>query len=383
MAGDQVLNRCHRSFLVLRLRLGRVIPGPGDSLRTLRETVVEQPRRARIGGFVMRRILVPLDGSPLAERILADACDLAGHSGELILLHVVRTPISARGVDGFHGKNVTAAAEEYLAARAKELRPLGLTVHTRVVMRADASAAIDEAAAQYNADLIACATHGRGPGGRLVHGGVAWRAIGQSKVPVLVRHITDSESTASDREARPFAIMVPLDGSRFAEKAIPLAERLSLKWGAAIWLARVVEPVSTVAAFGYAAVEVPEDPGAVNEAKRYLDDVAARLRQENGLEVHTYVAGGSTVDALTSLAREQEISHVVMSTHGRSALSRVLLGSVADDLVHKLNLPIILIPALAPGRLEDHEANPIKVVEKASAEVDVHPQGAPAWRLRY
>jgi hypothetical protein len=57
-----------------------------------------------------------------------------------------------------------------------------------------------------------------------------------------------------------------------------------------------------------------------------------------------------------------------MSTHGRTALSRVLLGSVADGHVHELRLPIVLIPALAPGRLEDHEAEPPRFGDAAGVQ---------------
>jgi nucleotide-binding universal stress UspA family protein len=78
----------------------------------------------------------------------------------------------------------------------------------------------------------------------------------------------------------------------------------------------------------------------------------------SGLEgdVHTVTKIGSVVSRLVDFSLKQRISHVVMASHGRTALSRVILGSVADNLIHELRCGIVVIPALAAGRLEEHPA---------------------------
>src|SRR5437764_251138 len=80
-------------------------------------------------------------------------------------------------------------------------------------------------------DFVACATHGRSPLGRLVHGGVAWHALAHSTVPVLLRRIDEKPHYASIF-AEPRKIMVPLDGSELAETALPLAAELAEEWDA-------------------------------------------------------------------------------------------------------------------------------------------------------
>jgi len=305
----------------------------------------------------MCRILVPLDGSEMAEEILPDACDLAGGDGELLLTHIAHTPISPRGVNGFQARNAKSAGERYLLSKAKSLRERGFKVSVHVEMGTDVSAAIDQVAAESGADLIACATHGRGPGGRLVHGGVIWRAIAQSRIPVLIRHFPERPRRNASVDGKKRLVLVPLDGSPFAEKAIPVAEWLARRLNAGICLVRVVEPLPSTVAISY-AVPQPGYEKEVEDAHKYLDQLANRLHQDApALEVESAAYFGTTHESLEKCVEDKGITHIVMSTHGRTALSRVLLGSVADSLVHELSLPVILIPALAPGRLEEHGSN--------------------------
>ena len=145
----------------------------------------------------MRRILVPLDGTPLGEAILADACDLAGHHGELVLLHVVPSPSTNRGTGAFAGRDAVTGSEEYLESVAEPLRARGFMVRKRTEVRANLSAAIDEAAVVCDADMVAIATHGRGPGGRILHGGVAWKALAIAAFPFFCDTWRSTKAAAS------------------------------------------------------------------------------------------------------------------------------------------------------------------------------------------
>jgi nucleotide-binding universal stress UspA family protein len=306
----------------------------------------------------MLNVLVPLDGSSLAETAIPDACDLAGKRGGIVLLHVIRSPNLDRGTDGFRSKSAVEDSNAYLASRAKPLREQGFTVRVRTLVRHDVSAAIDETAITDQVDLVACATHGRGPGGRLIHGSVTWKAVANSPVPVFLRHVEEGPMNSS-QPSKPYRIMVPLDGSAYAEKAILLAGWLSMRWNAPIALVRVVEYPYSPAVYGLTlgSVDFTEE---LTEAKKYLDGIAMDLPSE----VETHAWAGQTVPDLVAFAKENSITHVVMASHGRTAMSRVILGSVADSLIHQLHCPIIVIPALAPGRVENHTLKPLS---KASA----------------
>src|SRR5437588_2715052 len=124
----------------------------------------------------MKRVLVPLDGSTLAESIPPDALRLASPDGEILLVRDAPGPVLGDG----GGHAIHAAFEEadsYLEKKADELKAMGVKAEAKVLGLLDRAWAIDEAARIYHADAIACATHGRSPIGRVARGSVAWRAL--------------------------------------------------------------------------------------------------------------------------------------------------------------------------------------------------------------
>jgi nucleotide-binding universal stress UspA family protein len=127
--------------------------------------------------------------------------------------------------------------------------------------------------------------------------------------------------------------LVPLDGSPLAEKALPLAERLATEWDASLWLLHVVTDP------GKSGVQIMGE----REAAAYLEQVARRLTAEVQIEVRA----GRAVEGVITTVRTLGITDIVMTTHGRTGLSRVLVGTVADELIHRLRCPIVVIPALA------------------------------------
>lgn len=303
----------------------------------------------------MRRVLVPLDGTPLAASILPDARRLAGPDGTLILIRDATVPTRVRGV-GEADIFSLEEAEEFLNATADDLRADGARVETHALVLGDVAYAIDEAAVMYRADAIACATNGRSPMGRLVRGGVTWKTLAHSAVPVLVRNSAPGAAQPRDSSSR--RILVPLDGSMLTESALPLARRLARDWAASVVLARVVPlvPGYAVAPFMYTAA-APDGAAEAREAGSYLDEVAAGMPGDVRRQVLTGVISSALIEAVT----ENGITDVVMASHGRTGLSRVVLGSVADDLIQHLHCPIVVVPALtavrttAPAREEGLE----------------------------
>ena len=135
---------------------------------------------------VVENILIPLDGSQLAEQVLEPAAELAQlMEARLCLLRVVksRSTSADRGAAGLPDKS---EYEGYLERVAARLREHGLQVRTRVVAARHAAEAILEEARVHGADLIALATHGRGGLKRLLHGSVADRLIRGAALPILV-----------------------------------------------------------------------------------------------------------------------------------------------------------------------------------------------------
>ncbi len=290
----------------------------------------------------MRTVVVPLDGTVVAEGILPDARRLAGSHGTLILIHDASI-VPYYGLTYIEDqRQAVRVSRDYLHEVAEKLRGEGVEAQTQTTLVYDAALAVDEVVMKFHADMVAVGTHARGSWGRLFRGSVALRVLTNSPVPVLLRH-TEKDDRVSLQPPEP-RILVPLDGSILAEKALPLAQQLAREWNSAIWLALVVldtavPPRGAELNSTWIADEVIEPQK--REAEAYLREVAAKLQGQ----AHMQVLLGSPVDELVAAAEAWGISDVVLASHGRTGLSRAILGSVADALIQHLNLPIIVIPA--------------------------------------
>jgi nucleotide-binding universal stress UspA family protein len=143
-------------------------------------------------------------------------------------------------------------------------------------------------------------------------------------------------------------LLVPLDGSRLSEHALPLAASIARRAGAALHLVRA-HPPSPVGE-GVAAFATEKAAWAL--AKSYLEEVAGRLEAMTGVRATTRVLDGPVAPTLHEYAVSQIADLVVMSTHGRGPFSLFWLGSVADQLAHRLPMPLLLVrPHDAPVEL--------------------------------
>lgn len=143
------------------------------------------------------------------------------------------------------------------------------------------------------------------------------------------------------------SIYVPLDGSPFAEQALPLAAEIARRSGAMLQVALVHHPVPALAT----ALEVPEIEAQLDQEARareqvYLDGIVERLRATVNIPVTASVLEGPVADALQEHIEKSGADFVAITTHGRGPVSRFWLGSVADQLMRRLHVPILL---LRPG----------------------------------
>jgi nucleotide-binding universal stress UspA family protein len=301
---------------------------------------------------MMQRILVGLDGSALAETILPAVARLAQRlAGEVVLLHVTDVPKDA------HARSSGPAVDEVIASEQRQARAYLEEVAHRLQdatpCRVRMELAVGEAASQMvrhaeraRADLIALATHGHSGLGRWFHGSVAEDVLHTTTTPLLLLR------PVAEKPPAPFELqrlVVPLDGSRFAEAALPVAEELARALGLAIVLLRVVEPVGlafagdplTAAYIDYQSLlEAPR-----GSAEHYLDEVARRLRERAaGVQVTREVLIGSPADAITARGRQQAGSLVVLATHGRTGWRAMLAGSVARRVALQARGPVVVVP---------------------------------------
>lgn len=296
----------------------------------------------------MRKVLVPLDGTVFAESVLPDALRLAGNGGSIVLVRAANWRMYDSTYGEYSIRYSVEVSDEYLAEEAERLAKNNIEVETETIVMRDAAQAIERAAGKFNVDMIAVATHGRSGRDRLVYGSVAWDIVSHAQVPVLLKH-SIPEKAEVEAEVGERRILVPLDKSLLAETALPLAEQLALEQGASLNLITVIPDfamTNTTPIMGLARGDYVHPDELTEDASKYLRRTASTLR----VEAHYEVVDGKAANRIVQVADAWSITDVVMASHGRTGLSRVFVGSVADSLIHHLHCPVIVVPALVASR---------------------------------
>jgi nucleotide-binding universal stress UspA family protein len=294
-----------------------------------------------------RSILVPLDGSPFAEHALPLALAVArrlGASIELVLVHEPsRFPhpsADLRTPDALIAVAVREHGDDYLRGAAERVREATeVPVATRLLEGPVAETLADEAAG-VDAALVVMATHGRGGVSRMWLGSVADALIRRIETPLLL--VRPLEGAAPGPVAHAFRrVLVPLDGSPFAEEIIEPAMALAGTEGVEYHLVQGVYYLNAVGISPEALVP-PVPDYEVEEAPRYLEGVATGMRTR-GAKVVTHVdVNEPPARALLRYVEEQKVDLVAMATHGRSGVRRLALGSVADKVLRASPVPVLL-----------------------------------------
>jgi len=140
-------------------------------------------------------------------------------------------------------------------------------------------------------------------------------------------------------------IMVPLDGSQIAECVIPHIEVIAKKTAAKVELVSVIEPLD-IPTRGQIAISDDDirqiDAEGKKEAGKYLNQVSDRLTKA-GIKTDTVILSGKAADRLVRYAVNNGIDLIIMATHGRSGISRLFWGSVAEKILRATDIPVLLI----------------------------------------
>ncbi|MEJ7652410.1 MAG: universal stress protein [Chloroflexia bacterium] len=305
---------------------------------------MDQREQAATGVSTLR-VLASLDGSLLAEKALPFAEALAREGdGTLILTRAVLAH-SLPGVDAADAQRTAVSeAEDYLEKVAATLSERGITTET-AVPHDEAGRGIVEEARLRRADLIVMSTHGRGGLGRWVYGSVAEAVLAASTVPVMLVRAWVVEVEPSRLTQKP-CILTPLDGSAFAEGALPTAHRFCDAFGEELVILRVaLRPDLVFGPDRLLQSELAQELATnTADATEYLRVLAARLAEE-GESAPTYELhpDGVTSD-IAQAAREHGAAMVVMTTHAHTGVNRILIGSVAGGVVRDGDLPLVLVP---------------------------------------
>jgi len=297
----------------------------------------------------LERLLVPLDGSQLAECVLPAAASLAQHlHSRLTLLHVMErfAPATVHG-----DRHLTSAEEAEAHLRAVEARcPPGTRVdrHVHPNEEGDVAKSIIEHAADLGADLIILSTHGGGGARRVLFGSVAQQVLRGGTRPVLLIRPRDATGTGAIGPWAPRSILLPLDGSPSSLAALPIARVVAAAYAAELHLLRVVPTLATITGERASAARLIPTATAASldieeeEARKDLEAIASGIRAE-GLDVRAVVSRGEPAQGVLDGALRANADLVIMATHGRAGLDAVFSGSVASRIAGKFPGPLLLV----------------------------------------
>ena len=308
---------------------------------------------------MFKRILLPLDSSPLAECVLPHLVSISRICEPEVQLMRVSEPFGVtarlRMIDPVDWQIRKAEAESYLSTIAERLENVGLRVITHLY-DGRPSEQIIEVAHSWNADLILMSSHGQS-------GISPWNVSSVVQQVILRAHrslmiVRAYQPVTADLTAMHYRkIFLPLDGSQRAEMPLALAESLAHAHGSEILAAHVVRqpelPRRTSAS--------QEDLLLVNqlternraEAFKYLEDLKSRINVpiQTKLEVSPSISR-----SLHQIADENNVDLTILSAHGYSGDTRWPFGSVGLGFIVYGSTPLLILQDLPANRIEPTQA---------------------------
>lgn len=314
-------------------------------------------------------VIVPLDGSGLAEQALPLAVSLvrqaivsADSDSVLQLVQVVPSPIESDSLVSPPEGDMTSlgivesyrgTAQSYLSQIEADLADAGIRIETSVIevsqaepRLADVGSALAKFANEQQKSVIVMSTHGRGGFTRLRLGSVADKVLEETDCPLIMMRGQEPMQEMRLRDLPPLRrIVVPLDGSFLAEQVLPHAKAVARRHSAELLLFRSVSAVSP-GMIGADAAVLDRRVYEMNrhEARDYLKRIKVNLEVE-GFKVRIEVGGMPTAGAILRYAAEVDADLIAMATHARGAIARLIWGSVTALVVRGGQIPVLVTKA--------------------------------------
>lgn len=305
---------------------------------------------------MFKHVLVPLDGSRLAEAALPPAAYLAQKLGASVtLIHIIERDAP----EAIHGERHLTNPEEaytYLDEVAQNKFPAEASVerHVDTGQSADVAQSIVNHVDEFASDLIVMCTHGRGGLRDVLYGSIAQQVVAGDATPVLLVQPVGPSIDA------PFAcrqLLVPLDALPEHEEGLHVAAELALACQAQVHLMLVVPTLGTLSgAQAAAGLLLPGSTTHVLELTRQ-DAEAYLLRHTNhlqgkGLSVEAEICRGDPVANIIEAADKTQPDLIVLGTHGKTGMDAFWSGSVAPRVSSRSRLPLLLVPVPRPKAIE-------------------------------
>jgi nucleotide-binding universal stress UspA family protein len=295
---------------------------------------------------LFKHFLIATDGSEGSDKAVRVGLELAARLGAKVeIIHVLeygeepaepslRTRLTMlRDIDRHHGKlalEQAAHQAQKLGVGYKTLQPTGLPEQVIVQKAADF-------------DLIVLGTHGRSGVQRWVMGSVAEAVLSQSSKPVLVVHESYKPPALEPERTAYKQVLIATDGSDCSLQATEYGLRLAEVLGAEVTFLSVVSILTRPQGAGLPlsqALSLVEEE-AQTQAEAMLEQIRAKAQQA-GLTARAKLMQGRPVDAIVKQALLHDL--LVMGTHGRTGLDKLMMGSVAEGVVRRCQTPVLVVP---------------------------------------
>jgi len=284
-------------------------------------------------------ILVPLDGSKLAEASFPYAEELARKTGSQITLISVLPLGSEADEDRYHHLH-----HFYIQEIAKAMKQKAIKVKS-VIVTGDPAEQIVEYAAKKNIDLIIMGTRGRSALKRWGLGSVADKVVSAISCPVALISSKDTEAGVRGKKILRKALVI-LEGSAESEMVIPYVEELASRLDMEVMLLRLVEQAYEYYEGAQDFSHVPVSEKKMNSIKaktrRHLGKLADGLKGK-GITVAAKVMMGDSAETIIKVASKIDADILVMATRGHPGISRWIFGSVRDEVVNIGNTLVLLV----------------------------------------
>ena len=284
---------------------------------------------------MFERILVPLDGSKLAELVLEQVRRLLMRKdAEVLLLRAVTPPPSAEGDAGVPFDLLWSRAAAYLQAVEQHLSSQGARVRSKVI-EGTAANMILETVQKEGATMVALSTHGRTGLARWVFGSVTEKVLRASPVPVLAVPSfarTGGKADPTGPRELPFRkILVPIAPADLSLEIVAPVLEFARLFGSQVTLINVCQGTEC-------SILVPQMRKAYD------------LLRNEGVPAEPLVKQGDAASQILEACRETEADLIAMTTHGHEGVSRWMLGSVAEKVLRTAHIPLLVIrTSQAPG----------------------------------
>ncbi len=297
----------------------------------------------------IRKIVVPIDTSEVAERAIPWAKAVGGDSAVIVLMEVI--PV-ATAVRSFGGQVIGSAetiqagyqqmAEDQLDAAVAKWFTAGDKVSTAVAA-GDPGDQILAVAKEQGAGLIVMSSHGRGAIGRFVSGSVADRVVRHAPVPVMI--VGPEGELATDASIE--RVVAPVDNSALSLAALPVAAQIAKATAAPVKVLHVVIPATDMmmtypaSAGTIPPLAVDANYRQITEAGQSLVDAAVQRLTDLGVKARGEVYFGSPGSTILDILQPGDV--VVLSSHQRQGLARWVLGSTSMKLIRNGKAPVVIV----------------------------------------